>query len=115
MGLDLIVSVQSDFSTDEQGRNTYKVTQLYNLRGCYNILDKLDERLSNGFSNCATHTFFGETFHEILTELMELKDEEKNNDRKVILEYDIDKLKEFILENNIPNKDEGAYQVHAWW
>ena len=115
MGLDLIVSAQSDFSTDEQGRNTYKVTQLCNLRGCYDILDKLDERLSNGFSNCATHTFFGETFHEILTELMELKDAEENNDRKAILEYDIDKLKEFILENNVPNKDEGAYQVHAWW
>ena len=115
MGLDLIVSVQSDFSTDEQGRNTYKVTQLYNLRGCYDILDQLGDRLEFGFSNCATHTFLGETFHEILTELMELKDEEKNNDRKVILEYDIDKLKEFILENNVSNDDTQAYQVHAWW
>ena len=32
MGLDLTISVQSDFGTDEQGRNTYKVTQLANLR-----------------------------------------------------------------------------------
>lgn len=42
MGLDLTISVQSDFGTDEQGRNTYKVTQLANLRNCWVTLNELD-------------------------------------------------------------------------
>lgn len=71
MGLDLIISVQSDFDKDEQGRNIYKVTQLANLRNCYAILGQLSNRLDGGFANCATYTFYGETFHEILKELQE--------------------------------------------
>ena len=123
MGLDLIISAQSDFGTDEQGRNTYKVTQLCNIRNCYAILDQLSNRLESGFSNCATHTFYGETFHEILKELQEELDElsesaetseyveRKRNSR----EYNIKKLKEFIETNNVPNDDAQDYQVHAWW
>ena len=75
------------------------------------------------FSNCAIHTFYGETFHEILKELQEELDElsesaetseyveRKRNSR----EYNIKKLKEFIETNNVPNDDTQDYQVHAWW
>ena len=71
MGLDLSVRVQSDFRTDEFGRDTWTVTQLVNLRNCHNILEQLSNRLEDGFSNCATHSFYGETFHEILEYLQE--------------------------------------------
>ena len=123
MGLDLTISVQSDFGTDEQGRNTYKVTQLCNLRNCYAILGQLSNRLDGGFANCATYTFYGETFHDILedfqTELAELDVEiqspEYKEQERAELKCDIKKLKEFIETNNVPNDDTQDYQVHAWW
>ena len=123
MGLDLIISLQSDFDTDEQGRNTYKVTQLANLRNCWVTLNELDNRLDGEFSNCATHTFYGETFHEILKELQEELEEisegtqspEYKEQKRAELKCDIKKLKEFIETNNVPNDDTQDYQVHAWW
>ena len=122
MGLDLTISVQSDFGTDEQGRNTYKVTQLANLRNCYAILDQLNNRLDGGFANCATHSFYGETFHEILKGLQEELDELSESStseyverKRKSREYNIKKLKEFIETNNVPNDDTQDYQVHAWW
>ena len=123
MGLDLIISVQSDFGTDEQGRNTYKVTQLANLGNCYAILGQLSNRLDSGFANCATYTFYGETFHEILKELQEELEEisegtqspEYKEQERTELKCDIKKLKEFIETNNVPNDDTQDYQVHAWW
>ena len=123
MGLDLIISVQSDFGTDEQGRNTYKVTQLANLRNCYAILGQLSNRLDGGFANCATYTFYGETFHEILKELQEELEEISEGTQspaykeqeRAELKCDIKKLKEFIETNNVPNDDTQDYQVHAWW
>ena len=123
MGLDLTISVQSDFGTNEQGRNTYKVTQLCNLRNCYAILGQLSNRLDGGFANCATYTFYGETFHDILedfqTELAELDVEiqspEYKEQERAELKCDIKKLKEFIETNNVPNDDTQDYQVHAWW
>lgn len=123
MGLDLIISVQSDFGTDEQGRNTYKVTQLANLRNCWVTLNELSRKLDGGFTSCATHTFYGETFHEILKELQEELDElsegtqspEYKEQERAELDYNIKKLEEFITTNNVPNDDTQDYQVHAWW
>ena len=122
MGLDLTISVQSDFGTDEQGRNTYKVTQLANLGGCYAILNQLSNRLDGGFANCATYTFYGETFHEILEGLQsEIEDLaegitlEYKEQAKAELDYNIKKLEEFITANNVPYDDTQDYQVHAWW
>ena len=126
MGLDLIISVQSDFGTDEQGRNTYKVTQLANLRNCYAILGQLSNRLDGEFSNCATHSLYGETFHDILkdmqeelTELTELSKVQEltdyQNSRMGILSGEISELEGFIETNNVPNDDTQDYQVHAWW
>ena len=122
MGLDLTISVQSNFGIDEQGRNTYKVTQLANLRNCYAILDQLSNRLDGGFANCATYTFYGETFHEILEGLQsEIEDlaegitPEYKEQARAELDYNIKKLKEFIETNNVHNDDTQDYQVHAWW
>ena len=122
MGLDLTISVQSDFGKEEQGRNTYKVTQLANIRNCHAVLSQLDNRLENGFSNCATHTFYGETFHEILKELQtEIEDlaegttSEYKEQARADLNYNIKLLQEFITTNNVPNDDTQDYQVHAWW
>ena len=126
MGLDLIISLQSDFDTDEQGRNTYKVTQLANLRNCWVTLNELGNRLDGEFSNCATHSFYGETFHDILkdmqeelTELTELSKVQEltdyQNSRMGILSNEISELEDFIETNNVPNDDTQDYQVHAWW
>ena len=123
MGLDLTIAVQSNFGIDEQGRNTYKVTQLANLGNCYAILGQLSNRLDGGFANCATYTFYGETFHEILIELQEELEEisegtqfpEYKEQARAELDYNIKKLKEFIETNNVHNDDTQDYQVHAWW
>ena len=122
MGLDLTISVQSNFGIDEQGRNTYKVTQLANLGNCYAILGQLSNRLDGGFANCATYTFYGEIFHEILEGLQsEIEDlaegitPEYKEQARAELDYNIKKLKEFIETNNVHNDDTQDYQVHAWW
>ena len=117
MGLDLTISVQSDFGSDEQGRYTYKVTHLCNLRNCYAILDQLGYRLENGFSNCVTHTFYGETFHAILKDMQEELTEltDYQNNRMGILSDEISELEDFIETNNVPNNATQDYQVHAWW
>ena len=124
MGLDLLVRVQSDFRTDEFGRDIWTVTQLCNLRKCHHILDGLSNRTDGGFSNCATHSFYGETFHEILEEMKEERtslDEEEQQPTKYIenrkseLDYNIDMLENFIAQNNVPNDDTESYEVHAWW
>ena len=126
MGLDLSIRVQSNHGTDEFGRDTWTVTQLANLRNCYNILEQLSNRLEDGFSNCATYSFYGETFHEILkglqeelTELTELsKVKELDNYQRSIMETfsdEVSKLEDFIATNNVPNNDTESYEVHAWW
>lgn len=122
MGLDLTISLQSDFDTDEQGGYTYKVTELANLEGCYAILNQLSNRLDGGFANCATYTFYGETFHEILeglqSEIENLAEgitSEYKEEIKEELDYNIKELEEFITTNNVPNDDTQDYQVHAWW
>ena len=123
MGLDLTIRVYTDLGTDELGRYIFKVTQLANLRGCYAILDQLSNRLDGGFANCATYTFYGETFHEILIELQEELEEilegtqfpEYKEQARAELDYNIKKLEEFITTNNVPNDDTQDYQVHAWW
>ena len=123
MGLDLTIRVYTDLGTDELGRYIFKVTQLCNLRNCYAILGQLSNRLDGGFANCATYTFYGETFHEILKELQEELEEisegtqspEYKEQERTELKCDIKKLKEFIEINNVPNDDTQDYQVHAWW
>ena len=126
MGLDLSIRVQSNHGTDEFGRDTWSVTQLANLRNCYNILEQLSNRLEDGFSNCATYLFCGEIFHEILkglqealTELIELsKVKELANYQRSIMEalsYEVSKLEDFIATNNVPDNDTESYEVHAWW
>ena len=126
MGLDLSIRVQSNHGTDEFGRDTWTVTQLANLRNCYNILEQLSNRLEDGFSNCATYSFYGETFHEILkglqeelTKLTELsKVKELDNYQRSIMETfsdEVSKLEDFIATNNVPDNDTESYEVHAWW
>ena len=120
MGLDLTIRVQSDFRTDEFGRDIWTVTQIANLRGCHNILEQLSNRLECGFANCATYTFYGETFHKILKELQEELSESTETSEyaereRNSIECNIKKLEKFITENNVPNDDTQDYQVHAWW
>lgn len=115
MGLDLTVSIQSDFDFDELKRLNYKVTKLYNLRNCYKILNHLSYRLDNGFSNCATYSFYGNDFHEILTELQTELEECTNEQETKELWYNIAKLEAFIALNKVSNDSIQGYQVHAWY
>ena len=70
------------------------------------------------------------TFHEILetmqeqlaklTELSKIKEingyQKHCLKRKIpALDFEIDKLENFITVNNIPNDDTQDYQVHVWW
>ena len=126
MGLDLTIRIQSDFRTDEFGRDIWTVTQLCNLRKCYHILEKLSERLDYGFSNCATHSFYGETFHKVLADMQEMlterielaKGQEQDEGLKrgiANFSAEVEMLENFIAENNVPNDDTESYEVHAWW
>lgn len=115
MGLDLTVRKQSDFRTDEFNRNVWTVTELYNLRNCWKILDEFSDRVDCGFSNCSTHSFYGKVFYEILDELREELEETADENEKLDIEDNIEDLNNFILKNNVPNDDTENYEVHAWW
>ena len=129
MGLDLTVRKQSDFKTDEKGRTVFTVTVLANLRNCWNIFEKLGNRLENSFDNCSTHSFHEGTFHAILKELKNELSEENNEKVLRDLTYEIEQLEEFIKSENLVEqeptiKDEeygtkenygDVYEVHAWF
>lgn len=126
MEINLTIRVQSDFRTDEFGRDIWTVTQIGNLKKCNITMDKLSDRLDCGFSNGATHSFYGETFHKILdelqkelTELVELTKSKnlyfytKRRIEELSTETEI--LEDFITKNNVPNDDTECYDIHAWW
>ena len=125
MGLDLTIRKQHDIKTDAKGRTTFQVTVLANLRNCWNILEKLGDRLENGFDNCATYSFDEGTLHAILKELKEKLKDTTDED----LEYEIEQLEEFFKEYNLTPQEPTAedekygtdehfgdtYEIHAWW
>ena len=130
MGLDLLVRIQTNIRHDEFGRNVWSVIQLGNLKDCWYIYHQLSDRLEDEFTNFATHTFYGETFHEILedmqnelaklTELSKVKEingyQKLYLNRKIVaLSFEIDKLENFIAVNNVPDNDTQDYQVHVWF
>lgn len=100
MGLDLFIRTHSNFKIDDKCRDTYTVTQIGNLRNCWQFLEGLQhyyESLGNGM----TTYIYGEDFWKAL-EFVNDKDEKKY-------------IKDFIKENNIDKHDETLYEVHAWW
>lgn len=105
MGLDMTVQIQHNFSKDEKGRNTWQVTQLANLHNCWNILDHL------GIENCTTQTVYGKHFYNILDELKE----DMGGQDEMEYKAEINKLEQFIKENNVQNDESQDYQVHAWF
>ena len=119
MGLDLIISEQSDFGIDEFGRYTYKVTQLFQIRDCYAILNQLEYILEDTLSIGGSYIFFGQSFHRVLeelqTQLTELPNKNFYSEYKEYktkeLEYSIEKLEEFIATNEISNDYTQTYEV----
>ena len=133
MGLDLTIREQRDVKT-ENGKTSWTTVQLANFRGCWHIYEEFASRLDMGFANCGTFSFDEGTFHAILDTLKEdLKDtisqDVVNEDLKEEYEYEIQKLEEFIKENNLvkqePSEEDKKYgttenygrtfEVHAWW
>ena len=126
MGLDLTIREERNFRTNESGHRTWDTVELCNLRNCWRILEKLSDRLENGFSNCSTVSFCEGTFFAILHELEE---EDKIETRSRNNVYEINALKEFIKENELTEEvsekedtdiygDESygrTFEVHAWW
>lgn len=112
MGLDLTIRKQHNFTKDEKGRNTWTVTELGNLRNCWNVLEEIQNY--EDLNNCTTVTLYGNHFHEIL--------ENMKNDVENIAEHqqekyksEIQDLEDFLTKNEIQNDDTQDYQVHAWW
>ena len=126
MGLDLLIREQSNGSINNKGQRTYTVTELFNLRNCWQILEKLGDRLEGGFDNCGTYSFDEGTFHAILKQLQAEKAE---NPTSADLNYEINRLKEFInqehlveqevteedIENGCAENYGRTFEVHAWW
>lgn len=119
MGLDLIISEQSDFNIDEFGRHTYKVTQLFQIRDYYAILNQLEYISEDCLSIGGSYRFFGQAFHKVLEELqiklVELSNKtfcsEYKEYRRKELEYNIEKLEEFIATNEVSNDYIQTYEV----
>ena len=122
MGLDLTIREQRNFTTDEKGRTTWTTVQLANFRNCWTILEKFNNRLEDGLSNCSTVCFDEGTFHAILREL---KEDLKESSEKEDLKKEIKILEDFVKEENLtPSENEEdeedecygrTFEVHAWW
>lgn len=112
MGLDLTVRVQSNFTTNEKGQDTWTVTCIGNLRNCWKVMEELQNYAE--LENCTTVTVYGKHFHKILedikNELPEVSDKNKAD-----MEYEIRTLEDFIKNNNIEDDDTECYEVHAWY
>ena len=141
MGLDLTISEQGKVQKNERGQDFWVVTRLTNLRGCYQVLEKLGDFLEGGFENCGTFSFDDTTFLTVLKELKkELKPHENNTykpyrfksqtdkeyeqgkakynkEQAQEIQFNIHKLEEFLKEENITKKTAGTrtFEVHAWW
>jgi hypothetical protein len=104
MGLDLTISVKSEYKRDKKGRNCYIVTELDNLKRCNHVLDGLEILMGGQVGNNSSHTIWGENLYTVLDYL---------KDNNFDDEYDI--LKEFLQENEVQNDDSEEYIVNAWW
>lgn len=123
MGLDLIVSEQTDFRKDNKGRMQYTVTELYNFDyNGYKIIEYVSD-LSD-MSNCSTVTVDAKDF---VAGLQQMKDDvlfiEHNGEHyaneKSELKEAIEDLECFIDENNLNDSEldwgDRTFEVHAWW
>ena len=123
MGLDLIVSEQTDFRSDSKGRLQHTVTELYNfLHNGYKIVEYVSG-LSD-MKNCTTVTVDAMDF---ISGLKRMKDDmlfiehdgEHYANEENELQRAIEDLECFIDENDL-NDDElergdRTFEVHMWY
>ena len=123
MGLDLIVSEQTDFRSDSKGRLQHTVTELYNLlHNGYKIVEYVSG-LSD-MKNCTTVTVDAMDF---ISGLERMKDDmlfiehdgEHYANEENELQRAIEDLECFIDENDL-NDDElergdRTFEVHMWY
>lgn len=119
MGLDLSVREQVELRTDAKGRNTWTVVELCNLRDCWQILDCLNWKLDEGFSNCGTHSFTDRDFFEVLQTLRN-KIKEGNEEQVEQLKYEVECLENFFKQESIDEdfdteEDYRTFEVQAWY
>ena len=123
MGLDLIVSEQTDFRSDSKGRLQHTVTELYNF---YHNGYKIVEYVSglSDIKNCSTVTVDAMDFISGLKRMKEdmlfiEHDGKHYANEESELKRAIEDLECFIDENNL-NDDElergdRTFEVHMWY
>jgi len=122
MGLDLIVSEQTDFRKDNKGRIQYTVTELYNFSyNGYKIIEYVGA-LSD-MNNCSTVTVDAVDF---VKGLQQMKDDmlfiehngEHYTNEESQLKRAIECLECFIEENTLNNSEldwgDRMFEVHMW-
>ena len=123
MGLDLIVSEQTDFRSDSKGRLQHTVTELYNfLHNGYKIVEYVSG-LSD-MKNCTTVTVDAMDF---ISGLERMKDDmlfiehdgEHYANEENELQRAIEDLECFIDENNLNENEldwgDRTFEVHMWY
>ena len=102
MGLEIIISEQSDFRTNDKGQRVYTVTEIGDLAYCYSFFHRLDARFDGMLPNGATVCVYEGTILAILDELKE------NNSE------DIEKVEKFVKENNL-KKEEPPKEIASYY
>ena len=123
MGLDLIVSEQTDFRSDSKGRLQHTVTELYNfLHNGYKIVEYVSG-LSD-IKHCSTVTVDAMDF---ISGLKRMKDDmlfiehdgEHYANEESELKRAIEDLECFIDENNLNENEldwgDRTFEVHMWY
>lgn len=100
MGLDLTIMEETNFKTDEKGRQTWVTTVLCDMRSVHNFLDSLNWEIESGIDCCADYTFTGEQLWKCANEITDEKEKE----------YVLKTLEEADILN-----EEEYYKVCASW
>lgn len=100
MGLDLQIMQETNFKTDEQGRQTWLTTVLCEMRSVHSFLNELNWTFENGISACARYTVTGQQLYECANQVTDEKE------KKYVLEE--------LEKADILNEEE-YYEICASW
>lgn len=119
MGLDLLISEKKEICSDFLGRKQYILTELTNLKDCFETLKLLSNDIKQGMVNHSQYKIREDIFCNVLQKLINKKETSKYSKNFIIsdLDYEINKLNNFIKENKINiNKNNYRYfDVYTLW
>ena len=114
--LQISVKECSNFQKDELGRETYTVTVLGNLDGCWGLLRVLNWQLEGYFDRCGTHNIYSGALCNALKTLIREQEETDSSDyEKHRLSLEIKQIKKFFRQVGINKQVNREFEISIFW